>query len=177
MGRSIVYTGLSTYLPLFWATVLARSRAEGATALSVLLGTGVLGTLAGGRLADRYGRRLIVLASLAVLSPLVYALSVTRDVHLAAALLAPIGLALYVPFSVLVVMGQEYLPNRVGVASGVTLGLSVTIGGIAAPLLGRLADFQGVAAPLRLVAALPLVAILAGFTLPDDRPRAAPATT
>jgi len=176
MGRSIVYTGLSTYLPLFWATVLARSRAEGATALSVLLGTGVFGTLAGGRLADRYGRRLVILASLAVLSPLVYALSATRDVHLAAALLAPIGLALYVPFSVLVVMGQEYLPNRVGVASGVTLGLSVTIGGIAAPLLGRLADLQGVAAPLRLVAALPLVAVLAGFTLPDDRPRAAPET-
>jgi hypothetical protein len=46
-------------------------------------------------------------------------------------LLIPIGIALYVPFSPMVVMGQKYLPNRIGLASGVTLGLAVSVGGIA----------------------------------------------
>jgi FSR family fosmidomycin resistance protein-like MFS transporter len=74
-----------------------------------------------------------------------------------------------VPFSVLVVMGQEYLPSRVGMASGVTLGLAVTVGGIAAPLLGTLADHHGVAAPLLAIAAFPLVGLAAALTLPNDR--------
>ena len=55
MSRSVVYTGISSFLPLFFAGVLGRTKAEGATALSILLGTGVVGTLAGGRLADRWG--------------------------------------------------------------------------------------------------------------------------
>ena len=78
---------------------------------------------------------------------------------------------MYVPFSVVVVMAQEYLPSRIGMASGVTLGLSVTVGGLAAPLLGALADHHGVAAPLLLVSALPLIGLAAALTLPDDRRR------
>ncbi len=170
--RSTVYTALSTFLPLFWAGVLGRSKAEGASALALLLTTGVAGTLLGGRLADRHGRRIVVLVSLAFLSPLLLLLARARSAGLATALLIPVGLALYVPFSVLVVMGQEYLPNRIGTASGLTLGLGVTVGGIAAPLLGRLADARGVAAPLLLASILPWLGAAAALTLPDDRRRA-----
>ena len=169
VSRSVIYTGLSAFVPLFYAKVLGRSRADGATALALLLGTGVLATIVGGRLADRHGRRVVVLGALGLLAPLLLVLSRAHDARLATALLVPIGFALYLPFSVLVVMGQEYLPNRVGTASGLTLGLGVTAGGIAAPLLGRLADHYGVAAPLLLVSALPLLALAATLTLPDDQ--------
>lgn len=172
-ARSVVYTGLSTFLPIFFTTVLARTKAEGAWALSALLGAGVVGTLVGGRLADRHGRRVVVLASLAGLAPLIALLATTTDARVAAALLVPVGFVLYVPFSVLVVMGQEYLPNRIGTASGLTMGLAVTAGGLSAPLLGRLADHGGVAAPLLLVAALPVLAFAVALTLPDDRRRTA----
>jgi FSR family fosmidomycin resistance protein-like MFS transporter len=167
--RSIVYTGLVSFLPLFWAGVLGGTKAGGSRALALLLGSGVFATLAGGRLADRHGRRVVVLVSMAVLAPLLLLLAVTKDPRTAALLLVPIGCALYVPFSVLVVMGQEYLPSRVGMASGVTLGLAVTVGGIAAPLLGTLADHHGVAAPLLAIAAFPLVGLAAALTLPNDR--------
>ena len=174
VSRSVIYTGLSSFLPLFWAKELGRSKADGAKALALLLGTGVVATLVGGRLADRHGRRIVVLGSLLALAPLLLLLARTREPALATLLLIPVGFALYTPFSVLVVMGQEYLPSRVGMASGVTLGLGVTAGGVAAPLLGRLADHHGVAAPLLLVAALPVLAIAAALTLPDDRLRSAP---
>ncbi|SFE90617.1 MFS transporter, FSR family, fosmidomycin resistance protein [Actinacidiphila alni] len=61
---------------------------------------------------------------------------------------------LYVPFSLQVTLGQDYLPSRVGTASGVTLGLAVSVGGVATPLFGALAD----ATSLR-VALLPLIAL------------------
>ncbi len=175
ISRSVIYIGLSAFVPLFWAKVLGRSKAEGAAALALLLGTGVVATIVGGRLADRHGRRIVVLCSLGLLAPLLLALSTAHDARLATALLVPIGFTLYLPFSVLVVMGQEYLPNRVGTASGLTLGLGVTAGGIAAPMLGRLADHHGVASPLLLVSALPLLAVAATLTLPNDRICACPA--
>lgn len=171
ISRSVIYIGLSAFVPLFWAKVLGRSKADGAAALALLLGTGVVATIVGGRLADRHGRRIVVLCSLGLLAPLLFALSTAHDARFATALLVPIGFTLYLPFSVLVVMGQEYLPNRVGTASGLTLGLGVTAGGIAAPMLGRLADHHGIAAPLLLVSALPLLAVAAALTLPDDRIR------
>jgi len=176
VSRSVIYTGLSAFVPLFYAKALGRSKADGATALALLLGTGVLATIVGGRLADRHGRRVVVLCSLGLLAPRLRALSRAHDARLATALLVPIGFTLYLPFSVLVVMGQEYLPNRVGTASGLTLGLGVTAGGVAAPLLGRLADHHGVAAPLLLVSVLPLLAVAATLTLPDDRIRGRPAS-
>ena len=169
MTRSMAYAALSTFIPLFWVGVLGRSKAEGGVALSVVMGAGVAGTLLGGRLADRHGRRVVVLVAMVLLAPLLLALGTAHDVRLAGALLIPVGIALYVPFSVVVVMAQEYLPNRIGTASGLTLGLAVTAGGLVAPFLGKLADLEGVAAPLVVAAALPLLGAAAAWTLPDDR--------
>ncbi len=170
--RSVVYTGLAMFLPLVFVSVLGTSKARGAAALSVLLGTGVIGTLAGGRLADKYGRRIVLLVGMTALGPLLFALASTRDARVATLLLVPVSLALYLPFSVLVVMGQEYLPNRIGTASGVTLGLAVTAGGLAAPLLGAVADRWGLTGPLLVVAILPLLAVALALTLPESRPTA-----
>jgi FSR family fosmidomycin resistance protein-like MFS transporter len=69
-------------------------------------------------------------------------------------------------------MGQEYLPGRVGTASGLTIGLAVTLGGLAAPLLGRIADLHGVRAAISLLVAIPLAGAAVAFTLPREGPRA-----
>ena len=74
MTRSMVYAALSTFIPLFWIGVLGRTKAEGAVALSIVMGAGVAGTLLGGRLADRYGRRVVVLVAMGLLPPLLLAL-------------------------------------------------------------------------------------------------------
>jgi hypothetical protein len=69
-------------------------------------------------------------------------------------------------------MGQEYLPGRIGVSAGVTIGLSIGLGGIGAPLLGLLADADGLRAVFEVVAALPLGGLLLALALPSGAPRA-----
>jgi FSR family fosmidomycin resistance protein-like MFS transporter len=166
--RSMVFYGLNTFLPLYWIVVLHQSQAAGGIALSVLLLVGLSGTLLGGRLADRYGRRLVVLTALGMLAPslLLFPLVSPRSPVLAVAMLVPLGLALFAPTSVMIVMGQEYLPNRVGTASGVTLGLAVSVGGIAAPVLGRVADVYGLPIMLASLASLAFVGFGCACTLP-----------
>jgi FSR family fosmidomycin resistance protein-like MFS transporter len=118
----------------------------GGAALTVLLTAGAAGTFVGGRMADKYGRRIVVLIGMGILTPLLFLFVTLGSMNAAVALtlLIPIGFGIFAPFSVMVVMGQEYLPNHIGVASGVTLGLAITIGGITVPLFGQLADHYGI---------------------------------
>ena len=90
-----------------------------------------------------------------------------NSVPLATVLLIPVGFMLFATYSPTIVLGQKYLPNRVGLSSGVTLGLAVAIGGGAAPLIGKLADTYGVWMSLASVSFLPILMFLIALTLPD----------
>jgi FSR family fosmidomycin resistance protein-like MFS transporter len=79
------------------------------------------------------------------------------------------GAATIATFAVTIVMGQEFLPGRIGVASGVTIGLSVGMGGVAAPLLGILADTDGLRSVFELVIVFPLAALALSLLLPVRR--------
>ena len=175
-ARTFVFFGLLTFIPLYFVDVLDASKEAGNTALTVFLAGGAVGTLLGGPLADRLGRRAVMIGALALVGPLVLAfLEAPRG--LATPLLFIVGAATIATFSVTVVMGQELLPNRIGVASGLTLGLAIGLGGLGAPLLGLLADAQGLHATLQLVALLPLAGVAAALTLPTRAaPAAAPAS-
>jgi len=87
--------------------------------------------------------------------------------------LAAIGLVTIASFSVTVVLGQQYLPNRTGLASGVTLGLAIGVGGLVATALGVLADARGLESVLWVIAVLPVPAALLSLTLPRERPKKA----
>jgi FSR family fosmidomycin resistance protein-like MFS transporter len=129
-----------------------------------------LGTLIGGRMADRYGRKIVIVVSMAIVVPLMLIFLNSRGVTAASIFLIPVGLALAASSSVVVVMGQEYLPNRVGLAAGVTLGLSMTIGGLLMPLFGSIADHYGLSTTMFLLAAIPIVAFAIGLTLHEPPP-------
>lgn len=173
-GRSIVFYGVNTFMTLYWLAVLHQSKATGSLALTILLLVGAVTTIISGRLADRYGRRIMVLIGFGALAPalLAFVLLAPLNMPLAFVLLLPIGIALFAPASVMVVMGQEYLPVNIGIASGVTLGLSVSVGGITAPFFGHLADLYGVQASLMGLIAVPLLALGVSLALPRDRRRA-----
>jgi FSR family fosmidomycin resistance protein-like MFS transporter len=167
-ARSVVYFGLMTLVPLYFVDELDASEATANAALTAMLAAGAIGTLIGGRLADRFGRRVVLRTSMALLTPLIVVFLVS-SVGVAIASLALIGAATIATFSVTVVMGQEYLPNRLGIASGVTLGLSIGLGGVGAAILGQVADAYGLRTALEVVALLPLPALLLAMTLPEGR--------
>jgi FSR family fosmidomycin resistance protein-like MFS transporter len=168
--RSFVYFGLVTFIPLYYVNVLHTSKALGSVALSAMLFGGAVGTLVGGPLADRFGRRNVLIGSMLVIPPLVVAFLLSGPV-LAILFAALAGATTIATFAVTIVMGQEYLPGRLGVSAGVTIGLSIGLGGIGAPLLGLLADSHGLKVVFETVAVLPLLTLPLVFALPPRTPR------
>ncbi len=164
--RSIIFYGLNTFLPLYWINIFQQSKAVGGTALTILFTVGAIGTLFGGRLADHFGYIKIIRIGFVSLIPLLLIFNVIGEVSVATLLLIPVGLALFAPFSPMVVLGQKYLPNRIGLASGVTLGLAVSVGGITTPVLGWFADNYGLQSAMNLIAYVPVLAAIMAFTLP-----------
>lgn len=165
--RSATYFGLQAFVPLYLIAHLGATDAVGNAALTVLLVAGAIGTLAGGRLADRIGMRPVLIGSLAVVPPLILALLEVSE-PVAFPLLAAIGFFLVGTFSISVVLGQLYLPNRVGLASGVTLGAAIGFGGLVAWLLGLLADQTSLTTVMIVIAALPLPGFLISLLLPGE---------
>jgi MFS transporter, FSR family, fosmidomycin resistance protein len=163
--RSAVFFGLQAFVPIYFAVELGTSKAVGNGALSVMLVAGAVGTYVGGRLMDRVGRRVILVASMGALSPLLVAFLLAGRWP-ASVLLLAIGFATIANFSVTIVMGQEYLPNRLGLASGVTMGAAIGAGGLAAAALGALADHTSLTTALWTIAVIPLPAVLIALTLP-----------
>lgn len=172
--RSLIYFGLLSFVPLYFIHELHTSKAAGDAALTIMLLGGAVGTLIGGPLADRVGRRTVLLGSMALLCPLIVGFLLSGRA-LATVLVALIGAVTIATFSVTVVMGQEYLPGRIGVASGVTLGLSIGLGGVGAPLFGLIADAHGLTAAVAVIGALPLLGLVLAGTLPRRAPEASPA--
>ncbi len=173
IGRSILFYGLNTFIPLYWIGVLQQSKVAGGTALTVMSAAGVVGNLVGGKLADRFGHIKVMLIGFALLVPLLPALIWVTRASIAMLLLAPIGLALSATYSPTIVMGQRYLPNHIGLSSGVTLGIAVAIGGVAAPFLGRVADQYGIWSALAAIAFLPVMTAALALSLPDSKTKEA----
>ena len=168
--RSFVYSGMVTFIPLYYVQVLHTSKALGNAALTAMLLGGAAGTLMGGPLADRFGRRTVLIGSMILIPPLVVAFLLSGPV-LGLVFAALAGAVTIATFAVTIVMGQEYLPGRLGVSAGVTIGLSIGLGGVGAPLLGLLADSAGLRAVFETVAILPLGALALSLALPRQTPR------
>ncbi len=168
MARSMGFTLANTFIPIFWITVLGASEKEGAGALSILFLTGACCTYLGGVLADRFDMRTIVRAAFLLMVPALYFLVNSRDVWTATALLVPAAVSIFLQYSPMVVLGQTYLAKNAGFASGVTLGLSTTFGGLMAPLVGWAADQWGVAAALQVLWMAGLAGLLASLFLPKE---------
>lgn len=169
--RSIIFYGLNTFIPLYWINVLHQSKAAGGTALTILFTAGVAGTIIGGRLADHFGHRNVIWSGLGGLMVVLPVFVSTNSVYMTTILLVAIGLINYTTYSPIVVLGQKYLPNHVGLASGVTFGLAVTIGGVMAPLLGLIADHYGIRTAFLYIACLPILATGFALTLPHPKDR------
>jgi FSR family fosmidomycin resistance protein-like MFS transporter len=164
--RAIMFYGFNTFVPLYWIRVLQRTKAEGALALTGFALAGVVGNLLGGRLADRYGHTRVAAGGFCTLIPLIPVLLGVSSGPAALAVLMLIGMTLSTTYSPLIILGQKYLPNHIGLSSGVTLGVAITIGGVAMPILGQVADHYGLWVTLAALGLLPILATGLALALP-----------
>lgn len=163
---SIVICGLRSFIPLYWVQVMGLSTAAAGSALTLLFTLGIVTTFIGGLLADKLGYLKVVQFSYVLLVPMVALLSQTTNPVMAYLLMIPIGFAMFAPFSSIVVLGQSYLARSIGFASGVTLGLSFSVGGVIVPLIGRFADTYGLSATMELLSVVAIFAAIFAFFLP-----------
>jgi FSR family fosmidomycin resistance protein-like MFS transporter len=168
-ARSTGFTICNSFIPIYWINVLGTSPATGSMALTILFALGAVITFLGGILADRLGFIKILRSAFIVMVPAMFFLTHSTDVTTATLLLIPAAYALFGCYSPIVVLGQTYLGKNVGFASGVTMGLGTTIGGIMAPLVGRAADYWGIATALQVLWIAGLAAAVFSFLLPRSK--------
>ena len=166
--RSWGYSGLITFIPLLLHEQGISLQTAG-WLLFVFLFFGALGGLMGGHLSDRVGRQAVIATSL-LMFPVVMAVALVLSGPLQWVFLAVAGAALLASFSVTVVFAQELLPRRLGLASGLTLGLAFGAGGVGVGLSGFLADTLGLQTSVWILLALPGIAGILALPLASAGP-------
>jgi FSR family fosmidomycin resistance protein-like MFS transporter len=167
--RSLAWFGLITFVPLYEVS-LGHSKSYGNYVFAGMLLVGALGTLAAGPLADRLGLRTVLRGSFVISTPLILVFLLVGGIPGAIAL-AGVGAAIVGTFGVTMVMAQQYLPRNIGMASGLAIGFAIGLGGVAAVLLGAIADSIDLRTSLFVSAAAPLVALAFTAFLPSTGAR------
>ena len=165
MFRSWAHIGLLTFIPFYYINYMKGDPMMAGNLLFAFLAAGTAGTFLGGPLADRIGHKKITLFSLGLSVPLLVLFLLSSGVW-SYIWLTLAGLILIFSFAVCMVMGQSFMPQHVGLASGLILGLSFGMGGLGATILGLFADLWGVLVTLWIIAFLPLGALLLGAFIP-----------
>jgi len=158
---------LNSYFIFFLMKKFHISIESGQIHLFVFLFGAALGTILGGPVGDRIGRKRVIWGSILGVAPFTLMLPYV-SLFWTGPLTFVIGLMLASAFPAILVYGQELLPGRIGMVSGLFFGLAFGLGGIGAAVLGWLADVTSIEFVYRLCSFLPLLGLLAVF-LPDIR--------
>jgi FSR family fosmidomycin resistance protein-like MFS transporter len=173
MLRSWTTLGFTTFVPLYYLDVLKQDPAMVGLLLFVYLGSGALGSLAAGPIADRIGARPFVRWVFLAALPFGILFMLT-DGLVRFVMLGLFGAVLTASFSVSVVLAQAYLPRNTGMASGLIVGLAFGTGGLAVTVLGFVADHHGLAVALWISVLMLLAGFAAARYLPAPRTLATP---
>lgn len=168
--RSTISVGMTTFIPLFWMNILMQSEELAGSVPTILSLSGAIATLIGGNLADRYGFNKTIRTGLTLAIPCLLAVTLSRSVALSTLLLIPTSMFLNFAFSPSVALGQKFVPNHIGLASGITMGLATSFGGVVSPMLGRVADTAGLPVVMWILVILTAVACVASYSVPDAPP-------
>ena len=164
--RSTIHTGMSTYLPLFFMKFRDVEPVFASLLVTVFLLGGVAGTYIGAVLSDRLGARAIILGSMILSIPTIWALDkVTTEFTIVAAV-ALAGFFIIGSNATTIVLAQTMLPNNVGMAAGLTIGFSVGLGGLGVTILGVLADNYGLPFVINLLTWLSVGATIMTLKIP-----------
>jgi FSR family fosmidomycin resistance protein-like MFS transporter len=164
--RSWMNAGYQSFYQFYLIDAQGLTFSHAQLCVFLFLLAGAIGTFFGGPIADRFGKRNLLIASTLGALPLTLLTPYATGAW-AYPLLFVTGLVLLSSFSVTVVYAQELLPGRIGTVSGLIIGLAFGMGGIGASVLGHLADLKGIAFVITLCSLMPLIGVL-GLFLPKD---------
>jgi MFS transporter, FSR family, fosmidomycin resistance protein len=167
--RSASRSGLLTFVPFYFINVLHRDPMSIGKYLSIFLLTGSIGIVAGGPLADRYGYKETVLISFILSSIFLYLFYFTHGT-VSLIFFGLAGIAIIASNAVTMAIGQSLMPNNLGMASALIMGLAMGIGGISTTVLGWVADHWGVSMALQITFILPILAFLSFLPIPYPPP-------
>jgi FSR family fosmidomycin resistance protein-like MFS transporter len=163
---------LSSYYTFYLIQRFGLSVQAAQVHLFVFLFAVAAGTVIGGPVGDRIGRKYVIWVSILGVAPFTLLLP-HADLFWTGVLSVAIGLILASAFSAILVYAQELVPGRVGMISGLFFGFAFGMGGIGAAVLGQLADTHGIDYVYRLCAYLPLIGVITVFLPNLERPRRA----
>ncbi len=166
-ARSWYGAGISNYFVFFLMERFSIDVPASQMYIFLYMGAGIVGTFFGGPLADRFGRKTIILFSLLGAAPFAMMMPYANELW-SYVLLVVLGLINHSSFSVTVVYVQELVPGKVGMVSGLITGLAFGMGALGAVALGGLIDLTSLTAVITATSFLPLLGLF-GLLLPSDR--------
>lgn len=166
-ARTWYAKAISNFYAFYAIDNYGMSIAESQIYIFTFLLMGAVGTFLGGPLADRFGKKNVILFSLMAAAPLALLLPHVGALG-AIVLLGLLGLIVMSSFSVTVVYAQELIPGKIGTMSGLTIGLAFGLGAIGSVALGSLIDFIGLTPTMIAISMLPLLGLVT-FLLPSDK--------
>lgn len=157
---STTFIGTRSFLALYLAQRFHADDTAGTIALTIYTFAATFGTLTGGFLADRIGRRAVIVAGYFSATIMTGAIVMAPNYGVAVTFAAIAGFVLFLPFALHVTLAHAYLPRHLGTASGLALGLSTTVGGLLSPILGLIADASSIQTVFIILAIITFLAFI-----------------
>lgn len=168
-SRSILFSVLSIFIPILYITVINGEASASSLALTMYFAMGAVLTYMGGALSDKLGFLKTVRLGNLIFLPSVLVFIFVPNIWGFFGAMIPMAFGVFSQYGPITVLGQKYLAKNAGFASGITLGLGITLGGLVAPYVGHLADIYDVQTALMTLIPVGLIGLLMSFWLKEPK--------
>ena len=168
-SRSILFSVLSIFIPILYITVINGEAGASSLALTMYFAMGAVLTYMGGALSDKLGFLKTVRLGNLIFLPSVLVFIFVPNIWGFFGAMIPMAFGVFSQYGPITVLGQKYLAKNAGVASGITLGLGITLGGLVAPYVGHIADIYDVQTALMTLIPVGLMGLLMSFWLKEPK--------
>lgn len=168
-SRSILFSVLSIFIPILYITVINGEAGASSLALTMYFAMGAVLTYMGGALSDKLGFLKTVRLGNLIFLPSVLVFIFVPNIWGFFGAMIPMAFGVFSQYGPITVLGQKYLAKNAGFASGITLGLGITLGGLVAPYVGHIADIYDVQTALMTLIPVGLMGLLMSFWLKEPK--------
>lgn len=168
--RSIMYYAFLSFIPLFLVYNLGQEEAFASSVISLFALVCAVGTIASGWAGQALGAKKLIIVSYACVAVEVIIFAFNGSLIIALILIALLALTCDISYPSAVAMGQSFVPHHLGMASGLSFGVMVCIGGLMTPVFGLIGDHFGLQVVMLCVTAIAILGIAITLFIPKNRP-------